>query len=314
MTQIAVTSRSFSNHPVLRQALLDVYPDVRFNDAGTLLAGQELVDFLSRAERAITALERLDEALFEALPNLRVISKFGVGVDMIDLDAMQKRGVKLGWSAGVNRHSVAELTLMMMIALLHRVPEAMQTVRDGAWQQIRGRQLGGKTVGIVGCGHVGKLLGRYLAPYGCRILAHDILDFPDYYTETGVTPVSLDQLLSDSDVVPLHLPLNASPRQMLSAARLAEMRPGAVLINAARGGLVDETALLQRLKDGHLAGAGLDVFADEPPQNRDLIDLANVLVTPHIGGSTEEAVLSMGRAAIQGLDTYGEPLVIAAGA
>ncbi len=314
MPNVAVTSRSFSRHPILRQELLDRYPDAQFNDDGLSLNGSALIKFLQGAERAITALEPLDDAIFSALPHLQVVSKYGVGVDMIDLAAMQAHGVKLGWTAGVNRHAVAELTLMMMIALLHRVPEAMADVRAGNWQQIKGRELRERTVGIVGCGHVGKLVGRYLKPYGCELLIHDLVDLADYTAETGARQVELDELLTKSNVVTLHLPLNATTREILNADRLQAMRSDAVLINAARGGLVDERVLKEMLMDHRLAGAGLDVFADEPPQDRGLIDLPSVMVTPHIGGSTEEAVLNMGRAAIRGLSDYGDPLVVAAGA
>ncbi len=312
MTTIAVASRSFSRHPVLRAELLGLYPDARFNDDGLSLAGDGLVDFLRGAEKAITALERLDDTVFAALPDLKVVSKFGVGFDMIDLDAMTRHGLKLGWTGGVNRRSVAELVISLAIALLRRLPEATADVRAGNWTQIRGRQLGSCTVGIVGCGHVGKLLGRLLLPFGCRVLAHDILDFPDYYAETGIEPVGLDELLKRSHIVTLHLPLDASTTKIISAERLALMQDGGFLINAARGGLVDEQALKARLTSGQLAGAAFDVFVDEPPRDRVLLDLPTFIVTPHIGGSTEEAVLNMGRAAIRGLDDNGDPLVITA--
>ncbi len=310
MTRIAVASRSFSRHPILRAELLVKYPDVRFNDDGVSLAGDNLIDFLRGTEKAITALECLDENIFTALTDLKVVSKYGVGFDMIDLDAMTRHGVKLGWTGGVNRRSVAELVISLSIALLRRLPEATAEVRAGKWAQIVGRQLSSCTVGIIGCGHVGKLLGQLLRPFGCRVLAHDILDFPAYYAETGVEPVVIEELLQASDIVTLHLPLDSSTRNTITAERLALMKQGAFLINAARGGLVDEAALKKNLLSGHLAGAAFDVFADEPPQDRELLDLPTFIVTPHIGGSTEEAILNMGRAAISGLDNYGDPRAI----
>ncbi len=311
-TAIAVASRSFSRHPVLRAELLARYPAARFNDDGVSLAGEGLIGFLRGAEKAITALERLDDDVFAALPGLKVVSKYGVGFDMIDLEAMTGRGVKLGWTGGVNRRSVAELVISLAIAMLRRLPEATAGVRAGNWAQIRGRQLGSCTVGIIGCGHVGKLLGRLLLPFGCRVLAHDILDFPDYYAETGVEASGLEGLLRQSDIVTVHLPLDRSTTNILNAERLALMRPGGFLINAARGGLIDEAALKSRLIDGRLAGAAFDVFVEEPPTDRQLLELPTFIVTPHIGGSTEEAILNMGRAAIRGLDDYGDPLVITA--
>ncbi len=310
MTRVAVTSRSFSGHQVLRAELLERYETVTFNDEGRALSGRALIDYLRGHDKAICALETLDDALFAALPELRVVSKYGVGLDMIDLKAMKRHGVKLGWTGGTNKRSVSELVISFAITLLRHVPKASREAQAGTWRQIVGRQLSERTVGIIGCGHVGKDLGTLLRAFGCRVLAHDILDFPDYYAETGVEPVELEALLKTCDVVTLHLPLDDSTRNLLNAERLALMHPGAFLVNTARGGLVDETALKNMLKDGRLAGAAFDVFATEPPEDAELLGLDNFIVTPHIGGSAEEAILAMGRAAIRGLDEAGDPLAV----
>ncbi len=299
--RVAVASRSFSKHPVLRAELLERFPGATFNDAGTSLAGRELIAFLKGHDAAVTALERLDDALFAALPDLRVIGKYGVGLDMIDLDAMRRRGVRLGWTGGVNRRSVSELVICMAIALLRLVPKGNLEVRAGGWRQLQGRYLSGRTVGIVGCGHIGQDLAPLLKAFDCRVLAHDIRDFAEFHAANGIEAVGLDELLTRSDIVTLHLPLDPSTTNILSAERLARLRPDAILINCARGGLVDEAALKAMLMDGRLAGAGLDVFNGEPPDDRELLNLPNLLATPHIGGSAEEAVLAMGRAAIAGL-------------
>ena len=291
--------------------MLERHPCVTFNDEGLSLKDEALIDFLSEHEKAITALECLDAQVFEALPDLKVVAKYGVGLDMIDLEAMRRHGVKLGWTGGVNRRSVAELVISFAIALLRRWTAANREVLEGTWRQHVGRQLSDRTVGIVGCGHVGKDLGRLLRAFGCRVLAHDILDFPDYYRETGVEPRKIDDLLREADVVTLHLPLDETTRDILSADRLALLRDDAILINTARGGLVDESALKKMLKEGRFAGAAFDVFATEPPDDSELVHLPNFIVTPHIGGSAEEAILNMGRAAITGLDTYGDPFEVA---
>lgn len=287
------------------------YSEVTFNDAGHSLAGTSLIAFLRGHTKAITALERLDDEIFANLPGLRVISKYGVGLDMIDLAAMRRHGVQLGWTGGVNKRSVSELVISCAIALLRRLPEASVKIRNGDWRQVQGREISGRTIGIVGCGHIGKDVGRLLRAFGCRVLAYDILDFPDYYGETGVEPTDLDQVLRQAHIVTLHLPLDDSTRGMLSAERLLLMRTDSILVNSARGGLVDEVALKSMLKSGRLAGAALDVFATEPPEDRDWLEMPNVLVTPHIGGSSEEAVLAMGRAAIEGLDRPGDPFEVA---
>jgi phosphoglycerate dehydrogenase-like enzyme len=306
-TRVAVASRSFSRHPVLRRELLDRYPDSRFNDAGTSLSGDALVQFLDGCEKAITALERVDETIVGRLPTLKVLSKYGVGTDMIDMDALARHGIAFGWTGGINKRSVSELVIAFAIALLRHVPLGGNEIRAGRWQQLAGRQLSDRTVGIIGCGHVGKDLVVLLRAFGCKVLAHDILDFPDFYAKHGVTPVGLDDLLADSDVVTLHVPLDESTRDMLDADRLATMKPDAILINAARGGLVDERAVKRMLQSGLLGGAAFDVFNQEPPDDLELLGLPNVMVTPHIGGSAVEAILAMGRAAIAGLDDARVP-------
>ncbi len=299
--KVAVASRSFSKHPVLRAELQARFPDATFNDAGKSLAGAELVAFLQGHDAAVTALERLDDSLFDALPELTVIGKYGVGLDMVDLDAMRRRGIRLGWTGGVNRRSVSELVISMAIALLRHVPQGNLEVRASGWRQLQGRHLSGRCVGIIGCGHIGQDLTPLLKAFGCTVLAHDIRDFADFYAAHGVEKVGLDDLLGRADVVTLHLPLDSSTVNILSADKLALMRSDAILINCARGGLVDEAALKTMLMTGKLAGAGLDVFNGEPPEDRELLALPNLLATPHIGGSAEEAVLAMGRAAIAGL-------------
>ncbi len=307
---VAVTSRSFSRHAVLRAELLDRYERVTFNEVGESLAGDALVRFLSGHVKAITALERLDESIFAALPDLKVVSKYGVGIDMLDLDAMARRGIALGWTGGVNRRSVAELVVAFAISLLHNVPVARDEVRAGVWRQVLGRQLSGRTVGIVGCGHVGKDVAVLMRAFGCRVLAHDIVECPAFCDRHGVELSTLDALLQQSDVVTVHLPLDESTRGLLDCRRLERMKSGAILINTARGGIVDEAALKRLLIEGRLAGAAFDVFAIEPPDDPELVALPNFFATPHIGGSTEEAILAMGRAAIAGLDSAAEPLAV----
>ena len=299
---VAVTSRSFSRHPVLRVELLARYPAARFNETRGTLAGEALVELFADCTKVISSLEQIDDALLERLPDLRVVSKYGVGLDTMDLAALARRGIRLGWTGGTNKRSVAELVLAVAIALLRHLPTANGELRAGTWRQIQGRELSARTVGLIGCGHVGKEVARLLRGLGCRVLAHDIRDYAEFYAETGVEPVALDDLLGRSQVVSLHVPLDDSTRGMLSAERLGLMDKDALLLNMARGGLVDEDALKAMLKDGRLAGAGLDVFADEPPTDLELLNLSNVLAMPHLGGSSEEAVLAMGRAAIRGLD------------
>lgn len=300
--KIAVCSRSFSKNEILRNELLEKYQQVTFNDEGLKLNGESLIKFLSDKDRAIIALETIDDSILSCLPKLKVISKYGVGLDMIDMNAMEENDVKLSWTGGVNRRSVSELVISFSIALLRHVPASHREVLSGTWRQHVGGHLSGKTVGIIGCGFVGKDLIKLLQPFECSILVNDIQKYDDFYSQYNVKAVDKEELLAESDIVTLHVPLDKSTKNMLSAERLALMKPGAILINAARGGLVDEKALKSMLLNNKLAAAALDVFAIEPPQDYELLDLPNFIVTPHIGGSASEAILAMGRAAIDGLD------------
>jgi phosphoglycerate dehydrogenase-like enzyme len=305
--RVAVCSRSFSANPVLRAELLARYAQVTFNDAGQQLAGDTLVGFLQGHDKAITALEVIDHSVLRRLPQLKVIGKYGVGLDMIDLGAMRTHGKRLGWTGGVNRRSVSELVIANAISMLRHVPAAQREVLSGTWRQHVGGNLSGRTVGIIGCGHVGKDLAVLLRGFECRVLVNDIIDFPDFYAANAVEPVDLETLLRRSDIVTLHIPLNDSTRGLLDARRLAMLQPTAMLINTARGGLVDEIALKRMLRDRQLAAAAFDVFAQEPPADQELLGLPNFLATPHIGGSAQEAILAMGRAAIRGLDVNELP-------
>lgn len=299
---VAVCSRSFSQNEILRSELLARYKNVTFNDLGAKLSGDSLVAFLRGHSKAITALEVIDESVLAQLPELKVISKYGVGLDMIDVEAMREHGKRLGWTGGINRRSVAELVICFAIALLRGVPATHREVLGGIWRQHVGGQLTGRTVGIIGCGHIGKEVIRLLVPFDCHILANDIQRYPDFYEEYHVSETDIETLLSRADVVTLHIPLNQSTRGILDAHRLSLIKPSAILINTARGGLIDEKALKDLLKERRIAAAAFDVFDREPPTDVELLSLPNFLATPHIGGSAEEAILAMGRAAIDQLD------------
>jgi phosphoglycerate dehydrogenase-like enzyme len=300
-TPVAVTSRSFSRNETLRSETLARYAHVTFNDEGLSLAGDSLVEFLTGHPLAITALEKIDDGVLERLPDLRVISKVGVGIDMIDLEAMERHSVRLGWARGTNARSVSELAISLMLALLRHLSSVQGLVRQGEWRQVQGSTLTGRTVGIIGFGHVGRDLATLLGAFSCRVLAYDVAQLAEL--PSHVEQVALESLLALSEIVTLHTVLSDDTRNLLDRERIAAMREGALVINTSRGGLVDEDALYDAVSSGHLAGAALDVLSSEPPVDHPLLSLEKVIVTPHIGGSTREAVLAMGRAAIDGLST-----------
>jgi phosphoglycerate dehydrogenase-like enzyme len=232
-------------------------------------------------------LKRCTADMIAAAPRLRLIQKIGVGVNTIDLDAAKARGIPVCNLPGTNARAVAELTLGLMLAVSRRLPRFDATLRAGTWTdpalQDGINELGGRTVGLVGYGAIPRLLAPVLGALGCEII----------YTTRNPVPgaigrrVPLPALLAESDIVSLHVPLADDTARMIDAQALARMKPGAVLINTARGGLVDQAALVTALRSGHLGGAGLDVFDTEPTDPREpLLTLPNVVVTPHIGWLT----------------------------
>ncbi|CAK0769471.1 Hydroxyacid dehydrogenase [uncultured Gammaproteobacteria bacterium] len=295
---IAVTSPSFAHTPDLCADLLAAFPRARLNSGGKRLAGAELVAFLAGAEGAVIGLEQVDGALLDACPGLSMVAKYGVGLDNLDLDACRARGVAVGWTAGVNRRSVAEMTVGLMIGLTRNLFLTSRQLQGGVWNKNGGIQLSEGTVGLIGFGNIGTEVARLLCPFGCRVLANDLRDIAAACTETGAEPATKDQIYAEADIISLHVPLTELTRNLFDAATLARLRPGAFLINTARGGIVDQRALAMALKSGYLAGAALDVYDFEPPTDADLLGLPTLVATPHIGGNSREAVLAMGRSAI----------------
>lgn len=298
---IGVCSRSFSKNQFLRDELLRNYSNVKFNDYGKKLEGSDLISFLQDCTATIVGLETISREVLIALPKLQIISKFGVGLDSIDLNAMKEMQRRLGWTPGINRRSVSELVIALTLNLLRNVTIQNNEVIAGKWRQITGSTLSGKIFGIIGCNNIGKDLIQLLQNWDCRILAYDILPDPNLERGGFVQYVPLETLLGISDVVSLHLPLNSSTKNILSAEKLRLLNHKSILINTSRGGLVDESTLKKLLLKGEIAGAAFDVFEHEPAQDYELLTLPNFLATPHIGGSTHEAIRDMGVAAIEGL-------------
>ncbi len=299
--KIAVASHTFSNDETLRNALLSHFPDAYFNPTGHMLAGAELAEFLAGGLAAIMGLETIDAALIDANPQLEVISKFGVGMDNVDLAHCAKRGVAVLSSPGVNAFAVAELTLGFMIASARRIAISTHYLKTGRWVKNGGMQVFGKKVGLIGLGHVGKRTAAVLQSVGCQVMAYDILDLREYCAANAIEFCSFDQVLGDSDFVSLHVPLTLKSKHMIRRPQLQKMKPTAFLINTARGGIVDEADLADALEHGTISGAASDVFADEPTSNTRLLAMDNFIGTAHVGGNSKEAIHAVGTAAIDNL-------------
>jgi phosphoglycerate dehydrogenase-like enzyme len=287
---------------VLRQELLDRYPDAKFYEDVARPTEDDMIELLADCDLAIVGLEPVTEKVLAALPNLQAIGKFGIGCEWIDFDAMVRHKMPFGYTPGTNRHEVAEVTIAFMISTLRLITPLNQEMRAGKRPRMRlGRGLNEVVVGLHGCGNVGKEAVKLLQPFGATILACDIADYSSFYHKYGVEAVSADELLARSDVLSLHLPKTRDTIGLYDAAMLARMKPNAVLINTCRGGIVDEPALYERLTSGALSGAAFDVFDIEPTPYDALLQLPNFLATPHMAANTDTARLTMGRAAIEGL-------------
>ncbi|MBI5240589.1 MAG: phosphoglycerate dehydrogenase [Elusimicrobia bacterium] len=302
--KIGITAQSFGRNPVLRKELLALSPDCVFNDHISHPTQADLARLLKGCDGAVVGLEPVGEELLRRLPGLRIVSKYGVGLDNLDLGACARRGVAVGWTPGLNRLSVAEMTLGMMLALLRHVVSACQKLKDGCWEKSVGVELTGKTVGIIGLGHVGKEVARLLGPFRCRILANDILDIGAYCRKRKLIPAAKARIWKEADLVTIHTPLTPLTRGMVDRRVLGRMKRTAYLVNTARGPIVDPKALEWALRKGVIAGAALDVYCEEPPRDRDFLNLPHLLCTPHRAGSSQEAVLAMGRSAIAHLRKF----------
>ena len=250
----------------------------------------EMVAAFRNVDAAIVGGRPITAEMIDASERLKVIAMHGVGVDHIDRPAAERRGVLVANAPGANSESVADLAFGLMLALLRRIPQQAQALKEGTWTSDVGFELWQKTLGIVGLGHIGRGVARRAHGFGMTVLAYDPLLPEDVFQAAAARSVELDQLFAASDVVTLHTASTPATRGLVNAARLHSMKRTAYLINTARGDLVDEEALFEALRDGFIAGAGLDAYVTEPPTGNQLLTLSNVVATPHIGAHTEEAV------------------------
>ena len=266
-------------------------------EADYILAGGRFAiseDFIGRAAR------------------LKMIQRSGVGLDSIDLDSLRRRGIPLYVNPGVNARSVAEHTLLLMLASLRRLPQIDRNTKNGIWkkqeQGVCTSELSGKTVGLIGMGHIAKTLAGLLRPFNVRILYYDVSPADaDFEKEYSLEFTDLDRLLKESDIISLHCALTEQTRGLINAAALDKTKPGVIIVNTARGGLIDTAALAAALGSGQVSFAALDVHEEEPlPADYKLLDCDNVILTPHIGGVTADSFGAMMRDAFRNIKCFDE--------
>lgn len=300
--RVLVTPTSYArSDPRLRTELEAAVGEVIYNPVGRPLTTAELQELLPGCHGLIAGVDDISRAALDAADRLRVIARYGVGVDNVDLEAAREKGIVVTNTPGVNSISVAELTIGLILALARSIPHTIAATKAGGWSRLSGVSLQDKVVGLLGLGAVGKQVARRLAGFDCTLMAYDPVADVAFAKDWGVRLQPRDEVIRQADFLSLHLPALPETRGMVNVSFLSHMKAGAFLINTARGELVDEAALLGALQSGHLSGAALDVFVKEPPgADNPLLALPQVIATPHIGSHTDSATSAMGWGALRG--------------
>ena len=277
------------------------------NDAESLLAAIPEADYLLASGRVKITAEALSHA-----PKLKMIQRTGVGLDSLDLDTIRARGIPLYVNQGVNARSVAEHTLLLILACLRRLPQIHRNTANGVWkkqaQGVLTSELAGKTVGLIGMGSIGKIVASLLQAFQANVVYSKPRRLPEAEEQAlGITYLPLEELAAKADVVSMHCPMTPETANMIDADFLSRMKPGAIFVNTARGGLVDMPALTQALQSGRLSFAGLDVYDQEPVSpDSPIFKLENVILTPHIGGITADSFRRMMHDAMRNIHLFEE--------
>lgn len=302
--KILVTPTSFGKGKKSEaKELLEQFADeIVYNPHGRPLAPEEIIPLLKEVDGYIAGLDYITADVIEKAPSsLKVISRYGAGYDRIDINAAFNKGIVVTNTPGVNSQSVADLAFGLMIAAARKIPFLDKKVRSGEWPRSTGVELYGKTLGIVGLGAIGKGVAMRGKGFSMEILAYDPFIDRNFVQANGIRECPFEELIQKADFITLHLPLNKNTRNIINKETISKMKDGVVIVNNARGGLIDEQAAYQALKAGKLGGIGLDAFEKEPPEGSPLFEMDNVVVTPHAGAHTVEAVNNMGILAVQNL-------------
>ena len=287
------------NDQRLRSELESTVGQVIYNPFGRPLTSAEVSELLPGCDGYIAGLDFIDRAALDHADQLKVLARYGTGVDRVDLAAAAEKSIVVTNTPFANAISVAELTIGMMLSLARSIPALTADTRAGGWSRMAGVTVEGKTVGLIGLGSVGKQVALRLRAFDCALIAYDPVADAEFAAANRIDLLTLEEVISRSDFISLHCPLLPTTRNMVDAPFLAKVKPGAFLINTARGELVDEAALCEALQSGHLRGAALDAFTQEPPEkNNPLLALPQVIATPHSGAHTDGAMNAMGWGAL----------------
>lgn len=300
--KILITPTSFLKNPQAK-AMVEAFADeIVYNPQSRPLEADEVTALLDGVDGFIAGLDYITADVINNAPaSLKVISRYGAGVDRVDLEAAKAKGIKVTNTPGTNAVAVCELAFGLMLSLARAIPRLDSAVKKGEWPRNNGTELMGKTLGIVGFGAIGRNLATRAKAFGMNVIAYDPYFNAEFAAQHGIEQKSLDDVISGADFISLHVPLTQETKYMIGKDAISRMKDGAFVINTARGGLVDEAAAAEALKSGKLGGIGLDAYEAEPVTDSPLLGLDNVVMTPHTGAHTNEAIAGMGTMAAQNL-------------
>ena len=298
---VTPTSLQPGKNEVALKPLREFADELVFNESGKPLSEEDLIPKLQGCDGYIAGLDQITQKVLVSCPGLKVVSRYGAGYDRVDINAARDLNIKVTNTPGVNAQAVGELAFGLILSLARKIPYLNHATRDGHWIRSTGMELKGKTLGILGLGAIGKVVAQCAQGFGMKVIACDPFMNEAYCKEHQIKSVSFEEMMRCSNVVSLHLPLTNDTHHLIDAASIDLLPDGAILVNASRGGIIDEDAAYAALKKGKLAGLGLDAFEVEPPTASPLFELDNVIVTPHTGAHTKEATDNMAHASIQNL-------------
>lgn len=304
MKKVLITPRSFRQAGDFTFKLLNENGfEVIENTTGKTLSEEQMIELCADVDGLLVGIDPVTERVMKNSPKLKAISKYGAGLDNIDIDAAKSLNIKIDRAAGTNAVSVAELAVGLFFTLARNIVPVSLSTKQGGWERFRGVEITGKTVGIVGLGMIGQEVARMTSGLGMKILAYDpfVDTESDFIKEYNIEIKELNELISSADFLTLHLPLTDSTRFMINTDVLSSMKNTAFIVNTARGELVDEEALYKALSEGSIAGAASDVFSIEPPGDHPLVKMNNFVLTSHIGAYTAEANIRMAQVATENL-------------
>lgn len=302
MTKVLITPRSFAEHDVTPLRMLEEkgYELIR-NPYGRIMNAHEMQLLIGSVDGIILGVDPCDKEVMSCAEKLRVISRYGVGMDNIDLDYAKERGIQVFRTVGANSDAVADYAFGLMLDLTRKITFIDRACREGNWKKIKTSEMNKKVLGVVGLGAIGKGVARRSTGFDMKVLAYDPYEDQDYAAAHNIEYVSLDRLLKESDFISLHLPLTEQTHHLIGARQFQMMKSTAILVNTARGGIVDEAALYQALKNKQIMAAGIDVFDSEPPKNTELMACDNLVVGAHCAASSLEAIDNMSLMAAENL-------------